>query len=236
MAADVRRRKSTLMDPPPNDRLANLMEDAAVGAITTSVGSMLGPEGALVAGLVGIAGTHGIRWLIEVSDRIKRETGLDVATIQARSEEDERLAVLFGEVFRATVASDNAAKRGLLAMAAARALNDDADVDAEAAYVRTASQLNTADIRVLAIIGTWDYYAQPLEKVGEVWPGGVSTLDSASASLTSAGLLEDPGDEIQAPAPTPRKRTVRLSAYGRDFLARLRAEGLDDDLAREDPT
>jgi hypothetical protein len=212
------------------------MEDLTVAAITTSVGSMVGPEGALVASLIGTAGTFGIRWLLEVSDRIARETGVDEATLNARFEQDERLAVLIGEVFRATVTSEMAAKRGLLARAVVRALEDDAQVDVEGAYVRTASQLNTADVRVLRIIGTWEYYAQPLENVAQKWPGGAEILDTANASLTSAGLIEDPGERMQAPGPTVRQRTVRLSSYGREFLKRLLEEGLDDDLARADGT
>lgn len=223
-----------MTDPPPNDRLGRLMEDAALTTVTTSVGSMLGPEGALVASLVGVVGTAGIRWLLEVSERITRETGLDEATLNDHIERDERLAVLIGDVLRATFTSDLAAKRGLLARAAVRALQDDAVVDVEAAYVRTASQLNTADVRALVIIGTWEYDARPFRNVAEAWPGGAEILDAASASLTAAGLIEDPGDRIQTPAPGRRDTTVRVSSYGRDFLNRLLQEGLDEELRRRD--
>ncbi len=54
---------------------------------------------------------------------------------------------------RGAVESDLRAKRLFLARAAIRPLQNDATVGVEARFVRTAAQLDTLDVRVLAIIG-----------------------------------------------------------------------------------
>lgn len=161
--------------------------------------------------------------------------GLDDETLVERLEGNEALAHMVAEVVRGTIESDLAAKRALLARAAIRGLKDDAVVDVEARVVRTAVEMDTADIRVLAIVGgpKTAEGALPERREGTVsvdeiirrWPGGAEIVGASIASLTAAGLIEDPG--VGALRHSPQARITR---YGREFLNRLLEEGLEDEL------
>jgi hypothetical protein len=225
---------------PPQDRrdeLALVYEEAAVAAASATIAAMFGPAGAVAAAFLGPFAVHAGRRFRELRARVDG-AGLDDETIIGRLEENEALAHLVAEVVRGTVESDLAAKRALLARAAIRALQDDAVVDVEARFVRTAVEIDSADVRVLAIVGqrksTDEKPKRPegtqyVDEIMKRWPGGSEIVGASLASLTSAGLIEDPGPGALRHGPQ-----ARITGYGREFLNRLLDEGLEDELVARD--
>jgi hypothetical protein len=216
--------------------------EAAVGVVTTTVGAMLGPAGAVVGALVGPYARHAATRLLELRSRVE-EAGVDTETIVDRLDHNEELAQLIAEAVRATVESDLAAKRALLARAAIRALEDDAVVDIDQRIVRAAAQVDTVDVHVLAIV------AEPMEErpdperpserraEGTVypdelesrWSGAGEVALAAVSTLIAAGLIENAGIGTMGGL-----TFWRTTPFGRLFLEGLREEGLDEELRRRE--
>lgn len=215
---------------------------AAVAVVSATVGAAFGPVGSIAGALVGPYALHAARRLLELRNRVE-ETGLGTDEIARRLEEDEDLAHLIAETVRATVESDLAAKRRLLAASAIRALTDDAVADVDHRIVRTAARVDTIDVHVLAVVaepreerpdrdrpeenrGAGVIYPDELE---ERWPGASEVALAAVSTLIAAGLIENAGygtfGGLTFWRPTP---------FGRRFLEELRAEGLDDELLRRE--
>lgn len=216
--------------------LALTSQDAAVGVVSAVVGAALGPAGVVAAAFIGPYAVLAARRLRELQSRVA-DAGLQEAEIIERVSENEALAHLVASVARGTVESDSAAKRALLARAAVRALRDDAAVDVEGRFVRTAVEVDTTDVRVLAIIGEHGHAAAEVdgaddriapEAIAERWPGAADVIGAATATLSSSGLIE-------SPATMNGVIMWRLTPYGWAFLDRLIAEGLENELhARQD--
>lgn len=221
------------------DELALISQEAAIAAVTAVAAAELGPAGAVVGALLGPYATLAAKRLRELLRRVE-EAGLDRDTIVKRLEEDEAIAQIIAEVVRGTVESDLRAKRRLLAQAAIRALEDDAVVDEETVFVRTAAAIDTVDVRVLAIVGDPPERPEPDDPSqrrpeGTVFPDeliarwpGVEQLQAAPlSSLIAAGLIENAG------IGTMNGLTFwKPTMFGRQFLDRLLEEGLEEELDR----
>ncbi|MEX1046987.1 MAG: hypothetical protein WD050_06275 [Actinomycetota bacterium] len=160
------------------------------------------------------------------------EAGFDEDAIKERLADNESIAQVVASAVRGVVESDLRSKRLLLARAVVRALQDDAAADIEARFVRTAGEIDTVDVRVLAIIGGPQEATQSgkevlvyLDQVTKDWPANEAVLAAAMASLSSAGLAEHPN-----PGAIRGTDMVRVSLYGREFLSRLQQEGLEDEI------
>ncbi len=114
-------------------------------------------------------------------------------------------------------------------------MSDDAVVDVEGRLVRTAVAVDTADIRVLAIVGEpkTDEVGRSLPQgdisVGDIverWSGVQPVVGSILSALGGAGLVEN-----GAYGNTDLENHWRVTNYGQHFLRRLLDEGLEDELA-----
>jgi hypothetical protein len=224
----------TKEEAPHGDELAVASQDAAIGVVTAVVGAVFGPAGAVVGALIGPYAKLAMDRLTRLRQRINRDTGLDEQEIVDRLDANAPLAHLVAEAVRGTVESDLAAKRDLLTKAVVRALEDDAVVDTENKFVRAANEIDTADVRVLRIIGEWWPNPKPLSQVVDAWPGSAEVIEAAGASLTAAGLVWDSSGQIRPPGAGSFPATVQLTTFGRAFLERLMADGLDQELAAMD--
>lgn len=128
------------------NELALVSQEAAIYVVASVVGVTLGPAGVIAGAFLGPFAVHAAKRFRELTTEVSA-AGLDADTIVERLDDDEVLSQLVAEVVRGTVESDSAAKRALLAHAAIHALTDDAAVDEEARFVRTAIEVDTFDIR-----------------------------------------------------------------------------------------
>jgi hypothetical protein len=213
---------------PPDDALALASDEAAVGVLGAVIGaSTLGPEGAVVAALLGPFAVHAARRLREFMADVRFDE-LEIDQVAKRLFQDEQLADLVAQALHAAIESDLKAKRRLLARAVRHALADDAQVDVEAKYVRTAAVIDTTDIRVLAIVNAFTQEQRmPIRHIGHVSPGVGTVGTPALAALTSAGLVST---SASASGQSPSTKLVRISDFGSEFMARLITEGLWDEM------
>jgi hypothetical protein len=209
-------------------------EAVLLGAVAGAT-IMLGPVGGIVAALIGPFASFAARRLEEWLG-ILRSAGVDEAELAQRLLEDEVLAHLVAEAVRATIESDIRAKRTLLARAVLRALEEDADVNVEARFIRTAGALDTVDVKVLAIIGELTGQEKKRRTVAasvieKQWEGVAPVIESVFSTLQATGVTEDP-----APGAVRSDGSVRLTRYGQVFLGMLMDEGLAAELsAAQDP-
>ena len=132
-------------------------------------------------------------------------------------------------------------KTGVRARACRRVRFPSASAIENELFVQAAAAISTVDVRVLAIIGDPpperaapndppqrrpEGTVYPDELV-EPWPG-VEQLQAAPLSrLIAAGLIENAGIGTLGNSPF-----LRLTTFGRAFLDRLLAEGLQEELSR----
>lgn len=199
--------------------------DAAIGIVGATVGTAFGPLGSILAAFVGPYAKLAVARVMRLRTRVSEEIDLDDEELRLRLEESEPLAQMMAEVVRGTVESDLEAKRRLLARAAIRALKDDAVVDEESVFVRTANAVDTTDVRVLALIGERGEGWVSNEDIARASPGLARVAGASSARLLAAGLLVRPSEAGLRP-PSGH----RLSRLGRDFLDRLLQAGLEGEL------
>ena len=209
--------------------LASVDLEAVIAVVTTTVGAMFGPVGAIAGAFVGPYAKHAATRLIELRSRVE-EAGVDSETLVGRLDENEALAHLIAEVVRGTVDSDLAAKRALLARAAIRALENDSVVDIEQRIVRTANQVDTVDIRLLALLckptpERRESASVTAEELVSRWPGVADVVSGTTSSLIAAGLIK-----TGSPGTLRPRMSWKPTSYGRLFLERLQSEGLDDEL------
>jgi hypothetical protein len=214
--------------------------DAAVSVLTASVGAAFGPLGAILGAAVGSYAKSATRRFIELRKRIE-EAGLEDQETIERLGQNEALAWLIAEVVRGTVESDLNAKRRLLGDAAIRALQDDAFVDKETVFVQAAAAIDTVDVRVLSIIGdSLPERADPADvtqrrpdgtvfpdELVERWPGVDGFQAAPLSHLIAAGLIENAGIGTFGGS-----TFWRVTTFGRLFLDRLLATGLEAELRR----
>jgi phage tail tape-measure protein len=216
------------------DALALVNLEAAISAVGATVGAAFGPVGSILGAFIGPYAKLAIARFLELRTQID-QADLDEQELIRRLDENELLAQLVAEVVRGTVESDLASKRRVLAQAAIRALRDDAAVDEEARFIRTANEVDTFDIRVLAYLGQRTEadasrnreLTLSADQIAQRWPGAPYVAEAAVSSLKASGLAEDPVTGALRAADS-----ARITGYGRAFLERLLNEGLEDELRR----
>ena len=219
------------------DALALTTQAAAIGVAGVVAGTAFGPAGGVIAAFVGPYATFAFKRLRELSVAVE-DAGFDEDSVSARLSSDETLAQLTAKAAQGVVESDLAAKRKLLARAVIRALGDDADVDAEARLIRTVGDIDTVDVRVLALLADPPDRPPPADETKRRpegvtfpdelfarWPGLGVVASSAISTLIAAGLVENAG------IGTFGGLTFwKLTSFGDAVLEGLREGGLDDEL------
>jgi hypothetical protein len=112
-------------------------------------------------------------------------------------------------------------------------LKDVAVIDVEARFIRAAADIDTADIRLLALIkdlrkrkedAEGQYTLVTNAEIVEAWPEVGPAMSALTASLSSVGLILS---NVTYDASTPNYWII--SEFGIEFLDRLRSAGLEEE-------